>query len=149
MFKHKKNPRKTRWTKAFRKAAGKELTVDASFQFEKRRNTPVKYDRQLWSDTVKAIKRIEEIKQKRQANYVMKRLRRGRVFERERDLKEVKRDLALIKSPAAGIKRNKNKGKVIVTRENDDEMESEDDTSEDEQMQQTSEDEEEALLEAN
>ena len=126
MFKHKKNPRKTRWTKAFRKAAGKELTVDASFQFEKKRNTPVKYDRQLWSDTVKAIKRIEEIKQKRQANYVMKRLRRGRVFERERDLKEVKRDLALIKSPAAGIKRNKNKGKVIVTGENDDQMESED-----------------------
>ena len=148
MFKHKKNPRKTRWTKAFRKAAGKELTVDASFEFEKRRNAPVKYDRQLWSDTVKAIQRIEEIKQKRQANYVMKRLRRGRVFERERDLKEVKRDLALIKSPAAGIKRNKNKGKVIVTRENDDEMESED-SSQDEQMQQTSEDEEEALLEAN
>ena len=148
MFKHKKNPRKTRWTKAFGKAAGKELTVDASFEFEKRRNTPVKYDRQLWSDTVKAIKRIEEIKQKRQANYVMKRLRVGRVFERERDLKEVKRDLALIKSPAAGIKRNKNKGKVIVTRENDDEMESED-SSQDEQMQQTSEDEEEALLEAN
>ena len=78
----------------------------------------------------------------------MKRLRLGRVFEKERDLK-VKRDLALIKSPAAGIKRNKNKGKVIITRENDDEMESEDDTSEDEQMQQTSEDEEEALLEAN
>lgn len=124
------------------------MTVDASFEFEKKRNAPVKYDRQLWSDTVKAIKRIEQIKQKRQANYVMKRLRRGRVFERERDLKEVKRDLALIKSPAAAIKRNKNKGKVIVTRENDDEIESED-QSEDEQMQQTSEDEEEALLEAN
>ena len=74
----------------FRKAAGKELTVDVSFEFEKRRNAPVKYDRQLWSDTVKAIKRIEEIKQKRQANYVMKRLRRGRVFERERDLKSIK-----------------------------------------------------------
>ena len=87
---NKKNLRKTQWTKVFRKAAGKELTVDASFEFEKRRNAPVKYDRQLWSDTVKAIKRIEEIKQKRQANYVMKRLRRGRVFERERDLKSIK-----------------------------------------------------------
>jgi hypothetical protein len=47
-FKKKRNPRKTKWTKAFRKAAGKELTVDPSFEFEKRRNVPVKYDRQLW-----------------------------------------------------------------------------------------------------
>ncbi|MEJ1274590.1 hypothetical protein NN561_005476 [Cricetulus griseus] len=38
----KRNLRKVR-TKAFRKAAGKELTVDNSFEFEKRRNEPVKY----------------------------------------------------------------------------------------------------------
>jgi large subunit ribosomal protein L24e len=36
-FKKKKNPRKAKWTKAFRKSAGKELAVDPSFEFEKKR----------------------------------------------------------------------------------------------------------------
>lgn len=39
----KRNPRKTAWTKAYRKARGKEMTVDTTFDFEKRRNRPVKY----------------------------------------------------------------------------------------------------------
>ena len=52
-FKKKKNPRKARWTKAFRKSAGKELAVDPSYEFEKRRNEPVKYNRELWEQTSK------------------------------------------------------------------------------------------------
>ncbi|ERE68270.1 putative ribosome biogeneis protein RLP24-like protein [Cricetulus griseus] len=35
-FKKQQNPRQVRWTKAFRNAAGKELMVDISFEFEKR-----------------------------------------------------------------------------------------------------------------
>ena len=52
-FKKKKNPRKAKWTKAFRKGAGKELAIDPSYEFEKRRNIPVKYDRELWQKTSK------------------------------------------------------------------------------------------------
>ena len=80
----KRNPRKVRWTKAFRKAAGKEMTIvshqciitlergptvhpqDSTIDFEKRRNVPVRYDRELVQTTVKAMKRIAEIKQKRE-----------------------------------------------------------------------------------
>ncbi|CAG7854256.1 SubName: Full=Related to RLP24-Ribosomal Like Protein 24, part of a pre-60S complex {ECO:0000313/EMBL:CCA67501.1} [Serendipita indica DSM 11827] len=62
----KRNPRKVRWTKAFRKAAGKEMTVDSTIEFEKRRNVPVRYDRELVQTTIKAMKRIAEIKQKRE-----------------------------------------------------------------------------------
>ena len=50
-FKKKRNPRKVRWTKAFRKAAGKEMKVDPVYEFEKRRHVPVKYDRELWQNT--------------------------------------------------------------------------------------------------
>ncbi|KFV13178.1 putative ribosome biogenesis protein RLP24 [Tauraco erythrolophus] len=54
-FERKQNPRKMRWTKAFWKAAGKELTVDNSLEFEKRRNEPVKYQRELWNKTGESL----------------------------------------------------------------------------------------------
>merc|ERR1712200_366714 len=60
------NPRKAKWTKAFRKSAGKELAVDPSFEFEKKRNVPVKYDRELWQNSIHAMQRVEEIKNKQQ-----------------------------------------------------------------------------------
>merc|ERR1712004_460905 len=104
-FKKKKNPRKAKWTKAFRKSAGKELAVDPSFEFEKRRNAPVKYNRELWQQTIEATKTVEAIKLKRQAHHIHERQHKGRAIERMKDVKEVQRDLALIKSPAAGMKR--------------------------------------------
>ncbi|KAF5304368.1 hypothetical protein FQA39_LY09747 [Lamprigera yunnana] len=107
LFKRKKNPRKVRWTKAHRKTVGKELAVDPSFEFEKRRNIPLKYDRQTWVKAVEAMKVVETIKQKRQNLYLMQRLRKGRIVEEERDIREVQRDLSLIRSPAAGLKKRK------------------------------------------
>lgn len=103
-FKKRKNPRKTKWTKAYRKTHGKELTIDPSFEFEKRRHTPLKYDRQFWTKAVDAIKRVNEIREKRQGQFIMERLRKGREFEIERDVKDVQRNMSLIRSPAAGLK---------------------------------------------
>lgn len=62
----KRNPRKLKWTKAFRKAAGKEMTVDSTLQFEKRRHVPVTYDRDLVNATVAGMKRIAEVKARRE-----------------------------------------------------------------------------------
>merc|ERR1711913_107339 len=104
-FKRKKNPRKAKWTKAFRKSAGKELAVDPSFEFEKKRNIPVKYDRELWSNTITAMQRVEEIKNKRQAHHIFQRMKLAKKIQKAKDIKEVERDLALIKSPAAGLKK--------------------------------------------
>lgn len=103
-FKKRKNPRKTRWTKAFRKTAGKELTVDPSLDFEKRRSTPLKYNRELWAKTVDAIRRVNEIKERRTGLYVMERLRKGRTVEIEMDVKDVQKNMSLIRSPAAGLR---------------------------------------------
>jgi large subunit ribosomal protein L24e len=94
----KRNPRKMRWTKAFRKAAGKEMTVDSTFEFEKRRNVPVRYDRDLMATTVKAIKRVQEIKAKRERIFVRNRLgkKEGEKLAAE---KQVRTSADLLKVP--------------------------------------------------
>merc|ERR1719394_1768764 len=92
------------WTKAFRKSAGKELAVDPSFEFEKKRNVPVKYDRELWQNSIHAMQRVEEIKNKRQAHHIFQRMKMAKKIQKAKDIKEVERDLALIKSPAAGLR---------------------------------------------
>lgn len=51
------------------------------------------------------MKRVEEIKGKRQAQYIFDRQKKAKQIEKEKDIKEVKRDIALIRSPAAGLKR--------------------------------------------
>ncbi|KAJ3070975.1 hypothetical protein HDU98_006003 [Podochytrium sp. JEL0797] len=99
-FKMKRNPRKVKWTKAFRTAAGKEMTVDASLEFEKRRNIPVRYDRELMATTLKAMKRIAEIKAKRERVFMKKRLAGKKDQERSEALRLVQRNVELIQTPA-------------------------------------------------
>jgi len=122
-FKKKKNPRKVRWTKAFRKSSGKELAVDPTFEFEKRRNVPVKYDRELWNKTVDAMKKVEVIRQKRSAKHIMNRLNKAKVLEKEKDIKEVQRNLPLIRSPAAGLLQKAQQERMVEEiHESDEEM---------------------------
>ncbi|KAH7023710.1 ribosomal protein L24e-domain-containing protein [Ilyonectria robusta] len=73
-FKMKRNPRKLKWTKAFRKAAGKEMTVDSTLQFAVRRNEPVRYDRDLMGKTLKAMERVSEIRSRRERVFYKKRM---------------------------------------------------------------------------
>lgn len=100
-FKHKRNPRKVRWTKAFRKAAGKEMKVDTTFDFERRRNMPVKYDRDLMSKTIVAMKRVAEIRQRREAQFIKNRIAAGKAQVKQQTIKEIRQNINLIASPAA------------------------------------------------
>jgi len=90
-FKMKRNPRKVKWTKAFRKAAGKEMAIDSTLEFEKRRNVPVKYDRELMSATVKAVTRVSEIRRKREKAFWKNRMAANAPASLIRDTLEVTR----------------------------------------------------------
>jgi large subunit ribosomal protein L24e len=100
-FKNKLNPRKLKWTKAFRRAAGKEMAMDTSFDFERQRNRPVKYDRDLMKKTVRAMERVQAIKSAREQRFWDKRMEKNVDVARERDLAEVRQGLDLLVSPLA------------------------------------------------
>ena len=74
LFKAKKNPRKLKWTKAYRSAHGKEITNDPVLEFEQRRNVPVRYNRDLMVKTMQAMKRVSEIKTARMERLFKKRM---------------------------------------------------------------------------
>ncbi|PPQ73021.1 hypothetical protein CVT26_014669 [Gymnopilus dilepis] len=96
-FKMKRNPRKVRWTKAFRKAAGKEMTIDSTIEFEKRRNVPVRYDRELVQTTIKAMKRVGEIKARRERVFFKHRM----AASREKQKAHRKKALEAVKSKSS------------------------------------------------
>ncbi|XP_077988998.1 putative ribosome biogenesis protein RLP24 [Glandiceps talaboti] len=118
-FKKKRNPRKVRWTKAFRKSHGKDLAVDNSFEFERRRQVPTKYKREVWNSTLRAMKRVDEIRIRRQNQFIINRLKKGKELRKEADIREVKQNIHLVKSPAAKEKKVERLVQII---ESDEEM---------------------------
>lgn len=81
-FKMKRNPRKLKWTKAYRRNAGKEMTVDSTLLFGAQRNEPVRYDRDLVQKTLQAMGRISEIRARRERVFYKRRM----AGKREREL---------------------------------------------------------------
>jgi len=94
-----------RWTKAFRKSTGKEMTVDSTFEFEKRRNVPVRYDRDLMQTTVKAIKRIQEIKAKRERLFYRNRVKGDKIKEKEAMLGDIQKNADTLKIKAPTLRK--------------------------------------------
>lgn len=99
-FKLKRNPRKVRWTKAFRKSAGKEMAVDSTFEFEKRRNVPVRYDRDLMETTVRAIKRVQEIRTRRERAFAVRKMSNKKDRQTAEAAKQVQKNSDLLKLPS-------------------------------------------------
>ncbi|CAI5931483.1 unnamed protein product [Closterium sp. NIES-64] len=160
-FKLKRNPRKVRWTKAYRRLHGKDLAsdtafemerlrnrperynrsvdttfemerrrnrperydrnmdttfemerrrnrperydrnVDTTFEMERRRNRPERYDRNVVATTVAAMKRIDELRVKRQAKFWEKRMKVKTKEERRQARQELETGIHLVKAPAA------------------------------------------------
>ncbi|ORZ34941.1 ribosomal protein L24-like protein [Catenaria anguillulae PL171] len=103
-FKMKRNPRKVKWTKAFRKAAGKEMVVDGALDLERRRNVPTRYDRNVMMATLTAMKKISAIRAKREFVFTKSRIMaRKKVAEKTANLKAVKKNVELV--PRDQVKR--------------------------------------------
>ena len=101
----KRNPRKVGWTKAFRRAHNKDLTVDTTIALEQRRNRPEKYNRERMFATLKAIQRISEIREKREKQFYENRMKGKKKQEIEKAKRDLETGVSLIEAPEALIKR--------------------------------------------
>lgn len=137
-FKQRRNPRKLKWTKAFRKAAGKELAVDSTLTFAQRRNVPVRYNRELVATTLKAMSRIEEIRVKRERAFYKNRMRgnKERDFLRDKKLVEANPELLRMREVEIANKLAREQERAEMVSEEEEEEEEMDIDSEEEEEEQ-------------
>ncbi|KAK9060777.1 hypothetical protein SSX86_021483 [Deinandra increscens subsp. villosa] len=103
-FKMKRNPRKVKWTKAYRRLHGKDMTQDATFEFERKRNRPERYDRNLTENTLKAIKTIDKVRSRREETHHKNRMKGKVAKERKEARKEHDQQLHMLIAPGAMVK---------------------------------------------
>ena len=72
---------------------------DSTLEFEKRRNIPIRYDRNLMSTTLKAMKRIQEIKANRERVFYKQRMAGKKELEKEQAIKEIQKNIELVHVP--------------------------------------------------
>ncbi len=92
----KRNPRKLAWTKSFRRAHNKEMTIDSTLALSARRNVPVRYNRELVAQTLGAMQRIEEIRGRRERQFYRTRMKGNRERAVEGDRKLVRENQHLL-----------------------------------------------------
>ena len=112
-FDLKRNPRKVRWTKAFRRANGKDIKVDSTLDFEKIRNRPVKYDRDLMMKTIAAMKRIEEIKKVRQERFYKQRMAASKIRQKEEKKADIVKNIDIIAPAASKMTEDRQKAEIL------------------------------------
>ena len=98
-FKAKKNPRKIRWTKAYRKTHEKELVTDPIYDFEKIKDTTIKYDRKVWVDTIQAMGKIEKLKKKKEDKFFERRMKRAEKDKKKQMKSNLIKHSVLISDP--------------------------------------------------
>ncbi|RYR55742.1 hypothetical protein Ahy_A06g030919 [Arachis hypogaea] len=100
-FKMKRNPRKVKWTKAYRRVHGKDMTQDSTFEFERKRNRPERYDRNLAENVLKAIPKIEKIRVTREERHHKNRMKGKKRKIQKEATRELEQGISLVKAPLA------------------------------------------------
>lgn len=72
------------------------MAVDSTFEFEKRRNRPVKYDRDLMGKTIFAMQRVQEIKSAREARFHANRMNDAKVEKKQQARVEIEKSIELL-----------------------------------------------------
>ncbi|KAF3633267.1 putative ribosome biogenesis protein RLP24 [Capsicum annuum] len=134
-LKMKRNPRKLKWTKAYRRLHGKDMIQvnrvpgiiyvllldtnlcyflldaeipsrsadfhlkDSTFEFERKRNRPERYDRNVTENTLKAIKKIDKIRVDTEERHIAKRMKRKKTKELREAAKELEQSIYLVPVP--------------------------------------------------
>ena len=107
-----------RWTKAFRKAHGKEMVVDSTFEFERLRHRPIKYNRDLMGKTIQAMQRIAEIKAKREMRFWAERMKDNVKKQKALALRDLAQNIELAKpvQESVGRKSQLNQARIVKTK---------------------------------
>eukprot|EP00450_Noctiluca_scintillans_P039508 CAMPEP_0194478830 /NCGR_PEP_ID=MMETSP0253-20130528/2155_1 /TAXON_ID=2966 /ORGANISM="Noctiluca scintillans" /LENGTH=135 /DNA_ID=CAMNT_0039317979 /DNA_START=167 /DNA_END=574 /DNA_ORIENTATION=+ len=130
----KHNPRRMKWTKASRSLRGKEMTLDSTFNFEKKRLTPVRYNRNLMVKTIRAMQIVDRIRTVRRDRFHKARLATQIRKRQSSAQKEIAKSADLLEGPnklkALSIRKEleekaktKAKGKVRIERSGQGSME--------------------------
>lgn len=102
-----------KWTKAYRRSHGKELMFDKSLEFEKRREEPVRYNRELYVKTVQAMKKVETIRARREKAFIQNRIKQAKKNNREIIEKELMKHVELIGNPELKSEMKKKKHEIF------------------------------------
>ncbi|RDY11713.1 putative ribosome biogenesis protein RLP24, partial [Mucuna pruriens] len=99
-FKMKRNPRKVKWTKAYRRVHGKDMTQDSTFEFERKRSRPERYDRNLAENVLKAIPKIDKISVSREESHHKNRMKGKKQKLQMEAARELEQGISLVKAPS-------------------------------------------------
>ncbi len=72
------------------------MAVDSTFDFEKRRNRPVKYDRDLMGKTILAMKRVESIQAAREGRFFGNRMQDAKAEKKRQARVEIEKSIELL-----------------------------------------------------
>eukprot|EP01120_Amphizonella_sp_Union-15-10_P016756 TRINITY_DN901_c0_g1_i1.p1 TRINITY_DN901_c0_g1~~TRINITY_DN901_c0_g1_i1.p1 ORF type:complete len:193 (-),score=37.63 TRINITY_DN901_c0_g1_i1:48-626(-) len=119
LFKRKKNPRKLRWTQTYRKLRGKQLTKDSIFAFEMKRNRPLKYSRPRLQTALRAIKRVQQIKEAREKLFYNNRMKIRKITDVREGLKDLNENIALIEPDVVRVKKLREREMEVEAKKKD------------------------------
>lgn len=72
------------------------MAVDRTFEFEKRRSRPVKYDRDLMGKTIVAMQRVNEIQATREGRFFADRMKDAKAEKKKQARVEIEKSIELL-----------------------------------------------------